>query len=170
MIRAAVVASTLFAATPARADNVARWDGVTIAEQAGTGLVAGGLFGAVGGLVGGGLGAAAGGKGNWGAPLAGAALGILVAGTTGLVWGVDYSGDQAGQNGEVGTTLVGAIAGLGASVGFEVIVSKQHWKLPFPVHVVVVGTFMLTGPIVGYQLGVTDTSSKRMVPILATVF
>src|SRR5436189_6298403 len=110
-MKLAVVALVLAASSQARADDGDRWDPGTISVRAlgGTGTAV--LVGGAAGLVGAGIGQLIDSH-NWAVPLAGAAFGLLIGGSVGMVWAVNYIGDERGANG----SPLGATIGLASGV------------------------------------------------------
>jgi len=139
-----------FLVPPAHADDGDRWDGTTMVVQAGGGI-AGGLVGGAGfGFAGMLLGSSLGRSGDWGAPLAGGAIGVVVGGITGVVIGVQLTGDARDGTGRWWGTLGGAAVGTGAAVALAWATERARGFHAAKAAAFV--TLILGTSIVGYHL------------------
>lgn len=168
---ASIVAGGLLASSAAHADKEDPFDGETVSLQFAGGLLTGAVIGAGAGLIGAGIGQLINSR-DWGVPLVGAALGVLIGGSIGIVGGVDHVGDQQGANGTVlGTSL--ALAGGLISLGtFQFVAAKSEWKVPTSVNLLLGLTTLIGFPIVGYHL-TADRGGEALrvqVPIASVVF
>jgi hypothetical protein len=145
------VACLVAAATPARADSGDRWDAGTMSKQALGGLAFGAITGTVTGLTGGLIGYALEPR-NWGAPLAGAALGFALGATVGIVLGVDYVGDGEGARGSKLGTTIGVFGGAFVLGLAGTLAEKARWRVPGLVRAIGAIVCFVGGPIVGYQI------------------
>ena len=151
-------------ATSARADDGDRWNGSTMAVQAGAGVLGGVIGAGVGGLIGVGIGAATTQKSDWGAQLAIAAIGAGIGGTVGIVGGIAFAGDRRGSTGHWWGATIGLVGGLFVLGGLVKATDHLH---PPPIAMLAVGTLVLLGcPIVGYQL----TADAHAMPIVNLTF
>ncbi len=153
-------------AARAHADDGDRWNGATMALQAGGGLAGLVTGGAIGGAIGYGLG-----QGNnrdsW-APLVATVLGAGIGGVTGLVVGVDLVGNARGSTGHWYGALGGALGG-GAIVGalqFFQPTSNAVKKALAVAELVL----LVAAPVVGYQLTADAHADPPAVPLALFTF
>jgi hypothetical protein len=132
-----------------------------------------------GGVLGGGVGAGIGlligssqaKQGDWGTPLLGALIGVVVGGEAGMLAGVQYEGDQRGGTGKLWGTLVGGAGGVIVG-GFAVYYGTKA-KLSYPALLLLGGIFVVGGPIVGYHLSGdahASAATARVLPIVTLAF
>jgi len=150
--RALAVGCVLAIGSTARADSADRFDAGTMAIQAGGGVVGGVSLGGAGGVIGMLAGASIGRKGDWGAPLAGAAIGGTIGILFGVPLGVHFAGSRRDANGTALGTAVGELGGFLMFGVLGTIAEKKRWKIPTSVAVVVGTLCVVGGPVVGYQL------------------
>ena len=171
-MKLAVLATVLLASSPAHADQEDPFDGGTITAQAGIGGIAGIVGGGAMGLLGAGVGHLMDPR-DIGMPLAGAVLGFATGAAIGVVWSVDYVGDDRGANGTLLATGLGAVAGVGLWIGMQLAVDRAGKNMPFSASVLTAIVAGLGGPIVGYHLTADEggRKTKRIsVPIVGLVF
>lgn len=162
-----VVAGVLVART-VHADAGDRWDGVTIAEQGGVGL----LSGALGMAVGAGAGLAFAPKSDkFLGGLGEAAVGGMIGSAVGITVGVQLIGDARGGNGHWAATAGGTLAG---GVLTYLVVSQTAEALPWQVTTGLSFITLLAPPIIAYHLtsdeNASDHEARVMVPLLVGGF
>jgi hypothetical protein len=161
LLLAGLVASLLV--RPAAANNGDRWEPATLFVQAGggvAGVVIGGGTVGLGGLL---LGSALGRKGDWGAPLAGAVVGVVVGGFSGLVIGVQLTGDAREGTGRWWATAGGAAVGTGAVVALALATEQKRGFNGIKAAGFV--TLILGSTIVAYHLSSDAHAPPMAVPL-----
>ena len=160
LVVAGLVASLL--ARSASADDGDRWDSATLGAQASAGT-GGAIIGGVGlGLTGLLIGYSVAGRGDWGPPLVGGAAGVVLGAFTGLVLGVQLTGDARDGTGHWYGTLGGAVVGTAAVVGLGLATESQRgfvYTKAAGFLLIVIGT-----TLVGYHLS-ADAHASTAVPL-----
>ena len=171
-MKLAVLATVLLASSPAHADQEDPFDGGTITAQAGIGGIAGIVGGGAMGLLGAGVGHLINSH-DIGMSIVGAALGFVTGAAISVVWSVDFVGDDRGANGTLLGTSLGAVAGVGAWIGFQLIMNRAGKRMSFLTAALTAIVAGVGGPILGYHLTADEGGGKRKrisVPIVGLVF
>jgi hypothetical protein len=160
LVVAGLVASLL--ARPAAADDGDRFDLTTVGVQLGGG-VSGAAIGGIGlGLIGLGVGAGIANRGDWGPPVAGGALGLVVGAFTGMVVGVQLTGDARDGTGRWWGTLAGAVVGTGGCVAIGLATEKARGLFVEKAAGFILLSVGMT--VVGYHVS-ADGSAPMAVPL-----
>jgi hypothetical protein len=164
-----VVICALVATRTAHADAGDRWDGVMILEQSGGAIAGGVVCGGVLMLAGVAL-TDKKGSNDWGAGLAGAAVGVAIGSVAGTAIGTKVVGDHRGGNGGWGATIAGSIGG-----GFLTVLTLSQYAdhVPPALGIAFATITMIGPPIVAYHLSTdenNDVEKRVMVPLVLSSF